>query len=106
MSSQYQVVTKLKFPDGTIIDGYSLSPEERTAFTEFAIHLAAPSLAQNLVMGFNKQKVNEKPSNKHDNLYFVLPTTLTAKEAARFQELVPIAFMKCAVGGSESSFLM
>jgi hypothetical protein len=41
-----QTVTKLKLPDGTVIDADALDQEDKEAYIEFAIHLMAPQLAK------------------------------------------------------------
>lgn len=81
-----QIAMKLKLPDGTVIDADTLDHEDKEAYIEFAIHLAAPMLAKMLVgkLSFVKQQDKVVPSQKYDELYFNLPVTLNVKEAAEF----------------------
>lgn len=51
-----EIITKIKLPDGQIIDSDLLSEEEKTAYIEFAIHLAAPALSKII----NKKMLNPK----------------------------------------------
>lgn len=80
-----QTVTKLKLPDGTVIDADDLDQEEKEAYIEFAIHLAAPRLAKMLAGEISPVKQDKSVSlQKNDDIYFNLPVTLTVKEAAEF----------------------
>ena len=81
-----QVASKLKLPDGTVIDADNLDQEDKEAYIEFAIHLAAPRLAKMLAgqLSYAKQQDKTVTSQKYDDLYFNLPVTLTVKEAAEF----------------------
>lgn len=81
-----QTATKLRLPDGSVIDAEVLDQEDREAYIEFAIHLAAPKLAKLLAGELSSVKQRDKTvlSQKYDDLYFNLPVTLTVKEAAEF----------------------
>lgn len=72
--------TKLKIGE-TIIDVQDLEYEEKVAFIEFAIHIAAPKIAQILVEKI--EKVGAK-TTEHDNLLFEMPPTLTVREVADY----------------------
>lgn len=85
-----KTVTKLKLHDGTVIDAEDLDYDEKIAFIEFAIHLAAPVLAKTLAGTVSIDKSNDKPATEpNDSLYFDLPQNLTAKEAAEFLRVSP-----------------
>lgn len=76
----------LRLPDGSVIDADTLDQEDKEAYIEFGIHLAAPMLAKMLAskLSFVKQKDKTEYSQKNNDLYFNLPVTLTVKEAADF----------------------
>ena len=83
-----KTIAKLKFTDGTIIDAEDLDYEEKVAYIEFAIHLAAPILAKTIAGAVSQDK--DKPvTTPNDNLHFDLPQNLTAKEAADFLRVSP-----------------
>lgn len=46
-----KVVTMLRLDNGVVIDAEELTAEQREAYIEFAIHLAAPSIAKMLSHG-------------------------------------------------------
>lgn len=50
-----KVITILKLEDGTVIDASELSSEQREAYIEFAIHLAAPKIAKLITQGMSQQ---------------------------------------------------
>lgn len=78
--------TKLKIGD-TVIDARDLDHDERVAFIEFAIHLAAPRIAE--LLAGEIERSEEPKTKEHDNLLFDMPPTLTVKEAAEYLRVSP-----------------
>lgn len=72
--------TKLKIGD-TVIDARDLDHNEKVAFIEFAIHLAAPRIAELLA---GEVQTEELKTTEHDNLLFEMPPTLTVQEVADY----------------------
>ena len=71
----------------TVIDAEDLDQEEKTAFIEFAIHLAAPRIAE-LPVEANKAQIEdeekEPKTTEHDTLLFDMPPVLTVQEVAKY----------------------
>lgn len=79
-----KVITILKLEDGTVIDASELSSEQREAYIEFAIHLAAPKIAKLITQGVSQQlsgfDAAEQPNI--NEAYYKYPVMMTTKEAA------------------------
>jgi hypothetical protein len=67
-SDNVKVITMLKLDNGMVIDSEELTPEQREAYIEFAIHLAAPKIAsmlsEGLVHSTPPQTQTELPLNE------------------------------------------
>lgn len=82
-SDTVKVITMLKLDDGVVIDSEELTAEQREAYIEFAIHLAAPRIAKLLLQGFSGNTVQETPAEHVANeAFFKYPPMLTVKQAA------------------------
>lgn len=79
-----RVISMLKMDDGTVIDAAELSQEQREAYIEFAIHLAAPKLAKLISQGFVEPifKPETEESFSVKDAYFKYPVMLTVEQAA------------------------
>ena len=80
-----ETCTKIKIGDA-IVDAQDMDRDEKIAFIEFAIHLAAPRIAQ--ILAGELEKVVKKPT-ENDNLLFDMPPTLTVQEVASFLRTSP-----------------
>lgn len=85
LSNTVKVITMLKLDNGAVIDSEELTSEQKEAYIEFAIHLAAPKIAKYIAEGglvkasgevCSKQPVNEA--------FFNYPLMMTVKQAAEF----------------------
>lgn len=79
-----KVVTMLKLEDGVVIDSQELTEEQRIAYIEFAIHLAAPKLAKLLSETSIGTTNKENTSNVANEALFKYPAMMTVKQAAEF----------------------
>lgn len=78
-----KVITMLKLDNGVVIDSEELTSEQKEAYIEFAIHLAAPKIAKLLSKDKSINGVQEFQC-KHpvDEAFFKYPPMLTVKQAA------------------------
>lgn len=78
-----KVITMLKLDNGVVIDSEELTAEQREAYIEFAIHLAAPRIAKLLSQGISEYAGQETHA-KHvvNEAFFKYPPMLTVKQAA------------------------
>lgn len=85
-SDSMKVITMLKLENGDVIEAEALTPEQREAYIEFAIHLAAPRIAKLLVEGLPapKEVVDRAESSAINEGYFKYPSMMTVKQAAEF----------------------
>ncbi len=84
-SDTVKVITMLKLDNGVVIDAEELSPEQREAYIEFAIHLAAPKIAKLLSGGLSGAAVQEtQTSHPINEAFFNYPPMMTVKQAAQF----------------------
>ena len=77
--------TKIKIGD-TVIDASDLDYDEKVAFIELAIHLAAPRIAHLLA---GELQAEEPKTTETDHLLFEMPPTLTVKEVAEYLRVSP-----------------
>ncbi|AFL99874.1 DNA-binding protein, excisionase family [Desulfitobacterium dehalogenans ATCC 51507] len=87
LSDTVKVISMLKLDNGVVIDSQELSPEQRQAYIEFAIHLAAPKLAKLLSEGLSTSaESKEEISSAHvaNEAFFNYPPMMTVKQAAEF----------------------
>lgn len=79
-----KVVTMLKLEGGVVVDSQELTEEQRLAYIEFAIHLAAPKLAM-LLSEVNRGTTEvEKANNVANEVLFKYPAMMTVKQVAEF----------------------
>lgn len=79
-----KVVTMLKLEDGVVVDSQELTEEQRLAYIEFAIHLAAPKLAKLLLeVSIGTTEAN-KTNNVANEALFKYPAMMTVKQVAEF----------------------
>ena len=84
-SDTVKVITMLKLDNGVVIDAEELSTEQREAYIEFAIHLAAPKIAKLLTEGLVRTTVQESQAPPVVNeAFFNYPPMMTVKQAAEF----------------------
>lgn len=84
-SDTVKVITMLKLDNGVVIDAEELSHEQREAYIEFAIHLAAPKIAKMLSEGLIQTMPQETESrNVIDEAIFNYPPMMTVKQAAEY----------------------
>ncbi|MFA7078112.1 MAG: helix-turn-helix domain-containing protein [Syntrophomonas sp.] len=78
-----KVVTMLRLDNGVVIDAEELTAEQREAYIEFAIHLAAPSIAKMLSHGI-VQNDGQAILDRHvvNEAFFDYPPMMTVKQAA------------------------
>lgn len=78
-----KVIIMLKLDNGVVIDSEELTPEQREAYIEFAIHLAAPKIAKLLSQSGLVKEVQETQSEHPVNeAFFKYPPMMTVKQAA------------------------
>ncbi len=69
----------------TVIDAEDLDQDEKIAFIEFAIHLAAPKIAELLTEAKKIEVFEKQPkTTEHDSLLFDMPPVLTVQEVAEY----------------------
>lgn len=84
-SDTVKVITMLKLDNGVVIDSEELTPEQREAYIEFAIHLAAPRIAKMLAGGLPGIPAQEnKTEHVVNEAYFKYLPMMTVKQAAEF----------------------
>lgn len=82
-SDTVKVITMLKLDNGVVIDAEELTAEQREAYIEFAIHLAAPRIAKLLSHGLSAHAVQEThPEHVVNEAFFNYPPMMTVKQAA------------------------
>ena len=82
-SDTVKVITMLKLDNGVVIDAEELTAEQREAYIEFAIHLAAPGIAKLLSHGLSAHAVQEiHPEHAVNEAFFDYPPMMTVKQAA------------------------
>lgn len=82
-----KVITMLKLDNGVVIDSEELTVEQREAYIEFAIHLAAPRLAKLLSEGLPEHKgilLEAQTEHVANEAFFKYPAMMTVKQAAEF----------------------
>jgi excisionase family DNA binding protein len=78
-----KVITMLKLDNGVVIDSEELTAEQREAYIEFAIHLAAPQIAKLLSRGeFVKEEQKTQSEHPVNEAFFKYPPMMTVKQAA------------------------
>ena len=83
MTTKCQLEVRLTLPNGLTVTAESLGPEERVAFIEFAIHLAAPTLARVFVPRSMRDEPVRTQTSSGDRLRDELPPALTVKETGK-----------------------
>ncbi|AKA72362.1 helix-turn-helix domain-containing protein [Clostridium scatologenes] len=84
-SNTVKVITMLKLDNGVVIDSEELTPEQKEAYIEFAIHLAAPKIAKYIAEGGLVKAPGEVCSEQLVNeAFFNYPPMMTVKQAAKF----------------------
>jgi hypothetical protein len=79
-----KVITMLKMDNGVVIDSEELTSEQKEAYIEFAIHLAAPKIAKLLSQGEFVKGIKEIQSEHPVNeSFFEYPPMMTVKQAAK-----------------------
>lgn len=81
-SDAVKVITMIKLDNGVVIDAGELTTEQREAYIELAIHLAAPRIAKLLSEGLpmiREKATTEDPVNE---AFFTYLAMMTVKEAA------------------------
>lgn len=84
LSDTVKVISMLKLDNGVVIDSQELSPEQRQAYIEFAIHLAAPRLAKLLSEGLPASTQSKEEASAANEAFFTYPPMMTVKQAAEF----------------------
>lgn len=79
-----KVITMLKLDNGVVIDSEELTPEQRQAYIELAIHLAAPRIAKLLSEGSPILKEDIDTDKATNEAFFKYPAMMTVKQAAEF----------------------
>jgi len=80
-----KVITMLKLDNGVVIDSEELTPQQREAYIEFAIHLAAPRIAKLLSESIPKEEHDQNQIDPVINeAFFNYPPMMTVKQAAEF----------------------
>lgn len=79
-----KVVTMLKLDNGVVIDSEELTAEQREAYIEFAIHLAAPRIAKQFSNEFKRVKEEIRTDDTGKEAFLKYPAMMTVKQAAEF----------------------
>lgn len=79
-----KVISMLKLDDGVVIDSEELTLEQREAYIEFAIHLAAPKIARLLSEGLSGTQEVAQTDHTVNEAYLNYPPMMTVKQAAEF----------------------
>lgn len=79
-----KVATMLKLEDGVVIDSQELTEDQRLAYIEFAIHLAAPKLAKLLSEVSEGVTEVDNTNNITNEALFKYPAMMTVKQVAEF----------------------
>jgi excisionase family DNA binding protein len=79
-----KVITMLKLDNGVVIDSEELTTEQREAYIEFAIHLAAPRIAKLISEGVSMSKEEVSTNDTVKEAFFKYPPMMTVKQAAEF----------------------
>lgn len=82
-SDTVKVITMLKLDNGVVIDSEELTSDQREAYIEFAIHLAAPRIAKLLAhCEFTSRTEEIRTANPINEDFFKYPPMMTVKQAA------------------------
>jgi len=78
-----KVITMLKLDNGSVVDAEELTAEQREAYIEFAIHLAAPQIARFLSGTLPGSTRDISPESQAINEeFFSYPAMMNVKQAA------------------------
>ena len=85
LDESIRVITMLQLENGSVVDAGELTDQQRKAYIEFAIHLAAPRIARYQAHAENHKESAEIKDLQHVNEgYFRYPPMMTVKQAAEF----------------------